>query len=73
MRASLERPKDYEAVHDAISAGNHAAKTKRLGNDSGVRSKSGDGVTKFNQQVADARQWFASPRFAGIGAPLFSA
>jgi isocitrate lyase len=23
-------------------------------------------VTTFNQQVADAEQWFASPRFAGI-------
>ena len=26
----------------------------------------GDGMTTFDQQVADAEQWFARPRFAGI-------
>lgn len=41
-------------------------KKHRIGDDSGVRSEAGDGVTTFNQQVADAEQWFARPRFAGI-------
>src|SRR5271157_1897557 len=39
---------------------------RRLCSDSGVRSEAGDGMNTFNQQVAAAEQWFASPRFAGI-------
>src|SRR5260370_40140645 len=30
------------------------------------RQKRGDGMTTFDQQVAAAKQWFASPRFTGI-------
>src|SRR5271157_6073074 len=39
---------------------------RRLCSDSGVRSEAGGSMTTFNQQVAAAEEWFASPRFAGI-------
>ena len=63
MRASLEQAAGYEAVHDADQ---NAWRTDRLCEDPGVHSESEDGMTAFDQQVAAAKDWFASPRFAGI-------
>jgi len=66
MRASLEQPAGYEAVHNAIPADQSTCKTHRLCDDSGVHSEVGEGKTAFDQQVAAAKHWFASPRFVGI-------
>ena len=67
MRASLEQAAGYEAVHEAVhDADQNAWRTDRLCEDPGVHSESEDGMTAFDQQVAAAKDWFASPRFAGI-------
>src|SRR6516165_12580179 len=63
MRTSLEQPVGYEAVHDADQ---NAWRTHRLCEDAGVHSESEGGMAAFDQQVAAAKEWFASPRFAGI-------
>jgi len=66
MHASLEKPADDMAVHNAISEGQSTGQTDRPGNDVGLYSEAGTGLTPFDQQVAAAELWFASPRFAGI-------
>ena len=41
-------------------------KTRRPCSDRGVDFEASKRVSRFEQQVADAEQWFSSPRFAGI-------
>src|SRR5215831_19465910 len=66
MRASLEKPADHAAFHNAISEDQSTGKTDRLSNYAGLYSEAGPSLTTFDEQVAAAELWFASPRFAGI-------
>ena len=66
MEVGVKQTSGHEAVQNTILQDHGNGNGHRPGSDSGVPSQAGDGMIAFEQQVATAAEWCASPRFAGI-------